>query len=177
MRCRHLEQMLQNFGERDYDHNDVSPATPQYNCIAWAAGENHRRWWPADWDRATYYWPPHLNREPFGGQTLPNFIAAFKSLGYKKCWFSWRQSGVEKVAIFGTAKHVPKHAVRQLESGEWHWTSKCGVSHEDIKHKNLFNMTGSEYGKIIALLKRRRDGKPFIEDKILKWLKNLFKFS
>ena len=53
MRCPHLEHLFENL-RLDYDQNDVSPATPRYNCIAWAAGENHRRWWPADWDRATY---------------------------------------------------------------------------------------------------------------------------
>lgn len=45
MRCPHLEQIFENLGEQDYDHNDVSPATTQYNCIAWAANENYRRWW------------------------------------------------------------------------------------------------------------------------------------
>ena len=24
----------------------TSPATPEYNCIAWAAGETDRWWWP-----------------------------------------------------------------------------------------------------------------------------------
>lgn len=170
MRCLHLEYLFENLDARSYDHGDVSPATPRYNCIAWAAGENHRRWWPADWDSVTYYWPPHLPREPFGLQTLENFIAAFQSLGYKKCQSPRRQRGVEKVAIYGTSQNVPTHAVRQLESGEWEWTSKCGVLHEDIKHKAIFNMEGKEYGKIIAILKRRRDGKPFISDRIRAFL-------
>jgi hypothetical protein len=167
--------MFENLGEHDYDHNDVSPPVPRYNCIAWAAGENHRRWWPADWDSITYYWPPHLQREPFGEQTLENFIAAFQSLGYKKCWFPFRQKGIEKVAIYGTSKNVPTHAVRQLESGEWVWASKCGIIYEDIKHRKLFNVSGREYGKVIAILKRRRDGNLFLIDKIKMWIQKKFR--
>lgn len=170
MRCLHLEQEFDNLGEHDYDHNDVSPATPRYNCIAWAAGENHRRWWPADWDTVTYYWPPHLSREPFGRETLDNFLAAFRSLGYKVCKSPKLENGVEKIAIFATPQHVPTHASRQTETGEW--LSKCGVLHEDIKHNTLFAVEGpSGYGKAIKFMKKRRDGKPFLSDRISKFLR------
>ncbi len=74
--------MFDYLGEHDYDHDNVSIAVPRYNCIAWAAGENHRRWWPADWDTVTFYWPPHLPRQPLGKETLENFVRAFESLGY-----------------------------------------------------------------------------------------------
>ena len=183
MRCKHLESIFENLGENGYDHNDVSLAIPTYNCIAWAAGENHRSWWPADWDSITYYWPPHLPREPFGQATLGNFVAAFESLGYRKCLWRWswnihwsfkREDGIEKVAIYGTEKYVPTHAVRQIESGEWEWFSKCGVLYEDIKHRTLKNLSGKSYGNVIMVLERRRDGKPFIKDYMLSKLKKIF---
>src|ERR1017187_4287391 len=57
--------------EHDYDHNDVSPQDSRYNCIAWAAGEQRRRWWP-----------PQLPQEEV---TKENFIRAFELLGYRRC--------------------------------------------------------------------------------------------
>src|SRR6266487_427431 len=171
MRCPHLEIMFDYLGEHDYDHDNVSIAVPRYNCIAWAAGENHRRWWPADWDTVTYYWPAHLPRQPFGKETLENFVRAFESLEYEKCKSPRFQKGVEKVAIFIDSKNLPTHAARQLESGDW--TSKCGVK-EDINHKTLHAVEGEPYGEAVAFLKRRRDGKPFFADRILGFIKNIF---
>lgn len=104
MRCRHLENLFENLGEHDYDHDDVSPANPIYNCIAWAAGESRQRWWPADWDKATYYWPAHLPRQPFGQETLENFVAAFEWLGYTRCDGPTFQKGIEKLLYSWTPK-------------------------------------------------------------------------
>src|SRR5439155_1538297 len=86
MRCRHLESALENLGPKDYNHQRVSPATLEgtgYNCIAWAAGETHKRWWPAKINRFYYYWPPHLQREELGCETLENFVRAFQWMGYE----------------------------------------------------------------------------------------------
>jgi hypothetical protein len=154
MRCPHLEDIFENLGEHDYDHNDVSPPVPVYNCIAWAAGDNQQRWWPADWDQVTYYWPPHLPRQPFGEETVDNFAAAFEWIGYTKCDSPAFEGGIEKIAIFVDAQRIPTHAARQLESGDW--TSKCGIKGEDIKHKTLLALEGSAYGKAVAFLKRKR---------------------
>ena len=51
----------------------------RYNCIAFAAGETERWWWPSE--RAGDYWPPDSPRE----ETLGAFIAAFTSIGYVVC--------------------------------------------------------------------------------------------
>jgi hypothetical protein len=173
MRCLHLENLFENLGEHDYDHDDVSPALPRYNCIAWAAGDDQHRWWPAAWDKATYYWPPHLPRHKFGEERLENFISAFEWLGYIRCYSPKFRNGIEKIAIFADSKGRPTHAARQLESGAW--TSKCGPL-EDITHYALFNVEGEKrgYGKAVAFLKKRRDGKAFLGTRIRRFLRRLF---
>jgi hypothetical protein len=42
-----------------YGYDPKSEETTDYNCIAWAAGETHRRWDPAP----GYYWPPGIPRD------------------------------------------------------------------------------------------------------------------
>ncbi|MEB3192904.1 MAG: hypothetical protein VKL42_21385 [Snowella sp.] len=33
----------------------TSPKIPNYNCVAWAAGETNSPWWPIPYDTAPYY--------------------------------------------------------------------------------------------------------------------------
>ncbi len=65
-----------------------------YNCIAWAAGED-RRWWEPDED-GIEYWPPGVPRE----YTIAAYIAAFESLGYSRCEDESLEVGFEKVAVY-----------------------------------------------------------------------------
>ena len=174
MRCWHLESELENLGEHDYSHDRVSPPTRGpvgYNCIAWAAGTNTQRWWPSKTRKFYYYWPPHLPREDHQQETLENFIRAFEWRGYRRCWNVKLEQGVEKVAIFIGPRGNPLHAARQLPSGTC--TSKCG-DYEDIEHTRLDAVAGKQYGKPVAFLKRRLDGEPFIQDRILLWFRRLF---
>jgi len=157
MRCWNLETIFENLGEHDYNHDKVSSATPKYNCIAWAAGETDKRWWPIN--LGGYWWPPQLPKE----ETKENFIRAFELQGYVVCGNPSLQSGIEKVAIFVDDLGIPTHAARQLESGVW--TSKCGQL-EDIEHMNLSAMEGKEYGRPVAFLKRRRDRRPLFASRI-----------
>ena len=43
----------------------TSPRTVAYNCIAWAAGETQRKWWPDKVGVA--YWPKGVPREAHPG--------------------------------------------------------------------------------------------------------------
>ena len=57
----------------------TSPNDPAYNCVAWAAGDATRWWWPDPAGPA--YWPPGTPRE----ESLASFAAAFATLGYGPC--------------------------------------------------------------------------------------------
>src|SRR5713226_420960 len=57
-----------------------SPRTKDYQCIAWAACDTARRWWPIGTPPITY-WPPTVPAE----ETVECFIQAFATLGYLPC--------------------------------------------------------------------------------------------
>src|SRR5437899_11837645 len=120
MPCQQLEKDIPNLKGTGYDKHPISPQTrgrKGYNCIAFAAGDDTRRWWPHP-DKISFYWPPHLLREFPGTETLGNFIHAFKWKGYTRCKNGYLKKGIEKVAIFMN-NNRPTHAARQLESGLW----------------------------------------------------------
>jgi len=123
----------------------TSPVDNEYNCIAWAAGDTERWWWP-DLEY-TSYWPPNIERK----ETLISFIEAFKALGYEVTDSPEQKNGYEKIAIY-TKKNTnsPTHASRQLKSGNW--TSKIGSSH-DIEH-DLHGVDGEIYGEIAVIMER-----------------------
>ncbi len=121
-----------------------SPYTPEYNCIAWAAGENDRWWWPDQ--KKEYFWPEEIPRR----ESLEVFISAFKLLGYCPCSAASLERGFDKVAIYADENGIPKHMARQLPSGMW--TSKLGPW-EDIEH-TLEGLFGATYVRVVQILKR-----------------------
>lgn len=124
----------------------TSPAELAYNCIAWAANDVTRRWWPVG--EATIYWPPAVPRD----ETLEAFTALFLTLGYVVGADESLEPSYEKVALFSNAFEVPTHAARQLASGLW--TSKIGKL-EDIEHE-LRALEGATYGTVVLIMKRSR---------------------
>lgn len=122
----------------------TSPPDSEYNCVAWAVGDDNNLWWPDPQEQV--YWPEIISRE----ETLDVFIQLFKSLGYKPCQNSRLKKGFEKVAIFVKTNNKPTHAARQLPSGEW--TSKLGQE-EDIVHK-LRDLTGYQYGAVAIIMEK-----------------------
>ena len=129
------------------DYDITSPRDVSYNCIAWAAGDDTRFWWPHV--MGSGYWPSGVPRET----TLEAFTAAFESLGYEVCRTAQLEGGYEKVAIFADGG-TPTHAARQLASGLW--TSKLG-NDVDIQHV-LDGVEGAWYGKVVRFMKRPRGG-------------------
>jgi hypothetical protein len=122
----------------------TSPKTAEYNCIAWAAGEDDRWWWP---DRmGQKYWPKGVRRVV----TMEAFVAAYETLGFRKCDDQSLEAGYEKLAIFLSDAGHPTHAARQLPSGLW--TSKMGRSF-DISHE-LHGLGGGAYGEPVLVMKR-----------------------
>jgi hypothetical protein len=124
----------------------ASIETWDYNCIAFAADVQDQWWWPdANGDAE---WPPGVKRE----ETLERFIEAFETLGYKRCWFPWRQRRFERIAIY-TLNGVPTHAAKQLPDGRW--KSKLGPW-EDIEHNTIKAVEEYIYGKAVVYMKRRK---------------------
>jgi hypothetical protein len=134
----------------------TSPRSYRYNCIAWAAGVDTDYWWPDPMGIGR--WPADAPRVV----TMEAFVRAFETRGYKLCYDSSLEAGVEKVAIYGKTNPsdgltIPTHAARQLESGEW--TSKMG-SLEDVQHKTADDVNGRVYGKPVYYMSRPRPSTP-----------------
>lgn len=121
----------------------TSPIDVDYNCIAWAAGENDVWWWPDA--MFTRYWPDETPRL----ETVDAFVQAFSTKGYVPCDDGHPEQGFEKVALYGL-KGKPTHAARQLSDGNW--TSKLG-EHCDVSH-TINALDGPEYGSVAMFLKR-----------------------
>lgn len=138
------------------NHRITSPATPRYNCLAWAAGEAHRNWWPDP--MGVDYWPPGVPREI----TLNAFVVAYGLLGYRLTMKGALEAGVEKLALYGTGplgSEKPTHAALQLPSGQW--TSKLGKA-EDIEHAGAADVEGPVYGRVICYFSRPRPLPPLL---------------
>jgi hypothetical protein len=122
----------------------TSPATPSYNCIAWAARDTRRWWWPVP---GVYFWPSSAPYE----ETIEAFVAAFATLGFQQCETAALENGWEKVVIYVNASRVPTHMARQLPDGAW--TSKLG-SYFDIQHSQPEDVEGPAYGSPVVYLRR-----------------------
>jgi hypothetical protein len=139
-----LKYILHQFPLLNQDNFRItSPVTTSYNCIAWAAEDNSRFWWPAK-----YYWPPGVRKEA----TLEAFVDAFKTLGFEKCDSGEHEDGHIKVALYvNPADGRPTHAARELPSKKW--TSKLGPQH-DIEHDTPELLCGTLYGMVAQFMKR-----------------------
>lgn len=130
------EQSKPNLLADGYDVKSIE--TWDYNCIGFAAGDEHNWWWPdPDGDG---FWPIQERDE-----TLDCFERAFRTLGFLRCSDPSLEPGFEKVAVY-VDKGIPTHAAKQLPNGKW--KSKLGPW-EDIEHNSLFGLEGDEpaYGK------------------------------
>ena len=121
-----------------------SDPTINYNCIAWAAGDTEKWWWPDI--QNLKYWPPNIPRN----ETIDAFIKAFEKLGYSVCDNSDFQNGFEKIAIYANSQRKAKHAAKQITNGLW--ISKLGKEH-DIEHR-LNELEGDKYGEVSVIMSR-----------------------
>ncbi len=125
---------------------ETSPATDDYNCIAWAGNDITEKWDPEP--TSGRYWPNHVPRT----LDLENFVLLYEfEGGYEPCDNGDLENGFEKIAIFVSLSREVTHAARQLPSG--FWTSKLGDC-EDIEHRTLSSLEGLSYGRIAQFLKR-----------------------
>ncbi len=121
------------------NHTITSPETTDYNCIAWAAEDDTKWWWPTD------YWPVGVPTQ----LNIDSFIKAYGTLGYVVCESSDFEDGYAKIMIY-CKEDVPTHAARLI--GEQTWTSKLGNQH-DISHKQN-SLNGPAYGTPHTFMKK-----------------------
>lgn len=134
---------LPHLAEKSEGCEITSPETKYYNCIAWAAGDSSRNWWPLNYS----YWPRGVARE----LTLDAFIQAFGTLGYEPCKDGKVEKNYEKIVLY-LLNGEPTHAARQLSDGRW--SSKLGKAH-DVSHRTVRGVEGPCYGKATQYMRRR----------------------
>lgn len=125
---------------------DISPATDEYNCFAWAASITSNRWEPDPLGQ--FFWPRTVRRS----YDLDSYIAAFRTVGFEVCTNGSLEEGIEKIAIYVDAG-LPQHAARQLVNGNW--TTKFG-DFEDVEHTDLACLNGPLYGRPQKYMQRPR---------------------
>lgn len=147
-RCALLEQWFPDL--RAWGYQRTSEFTFDYNCIAWAAGESSRNWWPTPAVDGVLrgYWPEGAPRE----ETMDAFVKAFECIGYALCDDESYDAGYEKIALYADHSGKPTHAARQIDREQW--TSKMGP-YEDISHP-LRAIEGDEYGRAVRFMRRPR---------------------
>lgn len=131
---------------KDSQFEITSPATPNYNCIAWAYNIDNRWMWPNTGLHphldGVHYWPT----DEIIDCNVANFIDAFKLKGYELCASSNFEEGYRKIALYVTpGTEECTHAARQKTNG--YWTSKLGEFH-DIQHGTPEAIEGNIYGKV-----------------------------
>jgi hypothetical protein len=124
----------------------TSPVDKRYNCIAYAAGDMAKWWWPLPANVKEVFWPADVTRE----ETLTAFRDAFASVGFVDCDNDNVERDIEKIALFANAQNVPLHAARQQANGRW--SSKLG-EREDIEHA-LRDLEGYAYGMVVLVMSR-----------------------
>jgi hypothetical protein len=118
---------------------------PRYNCWAFAAGENSKRWEPGP--SGQYYWPPGIARN-YG---VAAFSSAFGTLGYRPCADGVLIPDCEKIVLYASALGLVTHAVRQIPDGRW--ISKLG-DEEDIIHQSPDFLISACYGRPVLFMSR-----------------------
>jgi hypothetical protein len=131
------------------NHRITSEATDEYNCVAYAIGDESRWWSP----HPDYFWPPNVLRDQANVQS---YIEAFGSVGFVICADGTLEEGYEKIAIYVHPNGTPTHAARQFPNGKWR--SKLGVL-EDIEHDSEHDVEGTCdycYGDARTYMRRPR---------------------
>jgi len=133
----------------DDEHRITSPATDEYNCVAWVERDLDR-WWEPD-----FYWPPDAP-EPDGDDDLNCYIAMFQHLGFEPTESPDLEDGFTKIAIYAEGARF-HHVAKQLPSGAW--SSKAGRLH-DVRHESLAAFEDSPvlgHSRPVIFLRRRSD--------------------
>jgi hypothetical protein len=148
---KHLEEIFANLASAGY--SPKSEKSTVYNCIAYAAGDETRKW--EGFRELGYHWPEGAQE----GHSLDALISAFQQLGYTICDTEGLDPGFEKVALFVDNDGLWTHAAKQCADGKW--TSKLG-NLEDIIHRTPQAVAGpgGAYGEVACFMKRKSKATP-----------------
>jgi len=86
-----IERLFPALQESPYEI--TSAADGSYNCVAWAAGDVRRWWWPGE--AMFTYWPAEVIRE----QSIASFVMAFETLGYLPAARQLADGAIERFSI------------------------------------------------------------------------------
>jgi hypothetical protein len=147
-RLEHLEAIFPNLAGSGY--SPKSELSHVYNCIAYAAGDETRKW--EGYRELGYHWPEGATE----GHFLDALISAFEYLGYNHCDSADVEPDQEKVVLYVDPDGLWTHAAKQCDDGQW--TSKLG-NLEDIVHRTPEAVAGPDpaYGAVACYMKRRRN--------------------
>lgn len=120
----------------------VGAPSEVYNCIAYAAGDTSKWWWPD----GVNYWPPWA-AETDRKESLKE---VFAGLGYERCDDGRADGGYQKVALYEVNGEM-KHAAMQMPSGRWR--SKMGQG-PVIEHRSPDSLSNGIYGDATTYMGR-----------------------
>ena len=120
----------------------VAPPSAQYNCIAYAAGDASRWWWPD----GVSYWPPWAPPT----DSIASLTAVFSGQGCEPCNASSAEPGYQKIALYESDGKM-QHAALQTPNGRWR--SKMGQG-PLIEHHNPDSLSGGPYGQAAIIMRK-----------------------
>ena len=120
----------------------VDQPTEQYNCIAYAAGDTSKWWWPD----GINYWPPWARET----SRIESLIEVFAGLGYEQCAHNDTEDGYQRVVLYEVDGEM-KHAAMQMPN--LRWRSKMGQG-PVIEHLSPESLSGGMYGDATAYMLR-----------------------
>jgi hypothetical protein len=141
----------------DSAYEPKSDKDPNYNCVAFALGDDKTFWEDVRFNGRRvkgYYWLDGIS-----DQTMTGWLELFSKHGYSESGDATLEVDFERIAIYGS-NETPLHVARQKGSGVW--VSKLGEG-KDIEH-TLAGLEGELYGKVAKIMRRKcKDGRRVLE--------------
>ena len=139
--------------KNDVNFKLTSPATYQYNCIAYALGMSDR--WVDHIDIPWHWWPPVEK-----GDSVSHLMEAFRYFGFEECGLDDEiDDTYDKIAIYEISDDWT-HAAKVVANGIYH--SKFGSSY-DGTHSNG-NVLSAQYGNVSVIMRRLKTDAHLTED-------------
>ena len=145
MPAENLENLFPNLKQTGYAI--TSPAEVNYNCIAWAVGDQGQWWEPL----RGFYWPPGVAQD----YTLAAYIRVFSIHGYAPCDSAEPELEFEKVTLFVDESGLPSHAA---DNWKTHTGPASSASWKTSNTPAYMRLKGQLNGTVAQVMKRRRSG-------------------